>query len=64
MTMVPNKHETTERTLRGYAQDLTELCEELGLTSINAHVDVEGRGYYSFVGWRGDKKVMSVRSDD
>ena len=60
----PSKLETAERAIRGYAQDLMELCEEVGITSMNAHVDVEGRGYYSFVGWRGESKVLTVRSDD
>ena len=49
-----------DATLKSFGIDLLDLCEELGVDTINMHASVNERDYFSAVAWRGDEKVADV----
>lgn len=46
--------------LKSFGVDLLDLCDELGVDTINIHASVNERDYFSAVAWRGDEKVADV----
>lgn len=46
--------------LKSFGIDLLDLCDELGVDTINMHASVNERDYFSAVVWRGDEKVADV----
>lgn len=46
--------------LKSYSIDLLDLCEELGVDTINMHASTNERDYFSAVAWRGEEKVADV----
>ena len=49
-----------DATLKSFGIDLLDLCEELGVDTINMHVSTNERDYFSAVAWRGEEKVADV----
>ena len=49
-----------DATLKSFGIDLLDLCEELGVDTINMHASTNERDYFSAVAWRGEEKVADV----
>ena len=49
-----------ESALRSFGVDLLDLCDELGVDTINMHASTNERDWFVAVAWCGEEKVADV----